>query len=214
MQNKINDTTIPLAGLIQAISLVRDIAQTGKTNEPAFKTSIQSIFNTSPENALAVYGNPVDLQVGLEKLLTVLNPTTDIAKLTTRYMLSLMRIQKKIFSSPALVNKLSQRINQVKKQVDYFSLTHPTVIANLADIYIDVITPFRYRFYLLGNQQILSVHENMEKIRALLLAAIRSSVLWRQLGGSRLQLIFSRGKISASATNILKDMSNLQGALQ
>ncbi len=208
MQTKIENTTIALAGLIQAICLVRDIAQTGKIDDDAFKTSIRSLLNTDPENTLGVYGDTANLKLGLEKLVTALNPTTDIARLTTRYMLSLMRLQKKIFNSPELVNKLTQRINQVKKQVDYFSLIHPTVIANLADIYIDMITPFRYRFYILGNQQILSVHENMERIRALLLAAIRSALLWRQLGGSRLQLIFLRGKISSSATHILKKISS------
>ncbi len=42
-----------------------------------------------------------------------------------------------------------------------------------------------------------------KKIRALLLAGIRSSVLWRQMGGSRLQFIFSRQKIKKTAEKLL-----------
>lgn len=36
---------------------------------------------------------------------------------------------------------------------------------------------------------------NAAKIRALLLAGIRSARLWRQLGGHRWQLVFSRSKL-------------------
>ena len=37
--------------------------------------------------------------------------------------------------------------------------------------------------------------DNAAKIRALLLSGIRSARLWRQLGGHRWQLIFSRRKL-------------------
>lgn len=204
MQDKFQNITIALGGLIQAVSLVRDIAQTGKPDVGAFSTSIQSIFTTDPKNAMDVYGEIKNIHFGLEKLTTILNPVSESSKITVRYMLSLMRIQKKISHTPGTLDLLSNRIRQTKKQVDYFTLTHPTVISNLADTYINVITPFRYRFFVLGNQQILSVHENMEKIRALLLAAIRASVLWRQMGGSRFQFIFSRAKIKAHALDMLK----------
>lgn len=210
MQNKIDNLTISLAGMIQPISLIRDIAQTGKSNTAAFETCLNSLFKTNPENALAVYGDLSQLHIGLEKLVTILSPVNDLSKMTVRHMLSLMRIQKKIFRSSDLTKTLTQRINQAKKQVEYFHLTHPTVIANLADTYINIITPFRYRFLVLGNQQILGIHENMEKIRALLLAAIRASVLWRQLGGSRLQLIFLRHKLKAAAVSILKNIEGKQ----
>lgn len=123
-----------------------------------------------------------------------------------RYMLSLIHLQKKISRSPHILQTLSRRILQTKKQVEYFSLTHPTVIANLADTYLSTISPFKFRVIIWGSQRLLSVNENMEKIRALLLAGIRSSVLWRQMGGSRFQLVFSRAKIKAMAEKILAEM--------
>jgi high frequency lysogenization protein len=208
---KIKETTIALAGLAQSIGLIREIAQKGKADPNFFETSIQSIFETDPENVLAVYGNIPSLQLGLEKLTGILHPNTDHARLNARYMLSMMRLQRKVARNPRVLNTLGDRIQQTKKQVEYFSLTHPTVIANLADIYINIITPFRFRFFVLGNQKILSIHENMEKIRALLLAALRSAVLWRQLGGSRLQLLFSRAKIRACASQLLKDIATNEG---
>jgi high frequency lysogenization protein len=115
-------------------------------------------------------------------------------------------MQKKIMNHPNLFKRLNQRIQQAKKQSEFFSLTHPTVVANLADIYLDAISPFNFRIMMWGNQRILGVNENMEKIRVLLLAGIRSTVLWRQVGGSRWQLLFSRSKIKTMAEKILAEI--------
>jgi high frequency lysogenization protein len=199
MQDKFDNITIALAGIIQAISLAREIAQTGKMNEEAFQATLNSLFQTHPENVVDVYGGLDNLKLGLEKLISTFNIKTTAAAQTIHYMYSVMNVQKKINASEKISNTLIQRINQAKKQVAYFSLTHPTVISSLADIYLNAITPFRRKFFIVGNQRILTVHVNVEKIRALLLAAIRSSVLWRQMGGSRLQLIFFRSKIVKTA---------------
>ena len=43
-----------------------------------------------------------------------------------------------------------------------------------------------------GEPHHLSDPKNANKIRALLLAGMRSAVLWRQLGGNRLQLLLAR----------------------
>ncbi len=207
MQNKLYNKTLALAGIAQAANLVKDIAQTGKYDEAAFQTSIYSIFQTHPSSVLAIYqDDPQHLKLGLQTLITMLESSTIVAPI--RYMLALMRLQKKISRSTSTQKKLAQRLEQTKKQVDYFSLTHPTVIANLADVYLNSISPFKFRIIIWGNQRILTIAENMEKIRALLLAGIRSSVLWRQLGGSRLQLIFFRRKICDMAKKILAEMEN------
>lgn len=197
--------TLALAGIAQAAGLVKDLAQTGKIDNLAYQTSISSIFQTDPPDVLAVYGGNMEgLQFGLETLVTLLETKTILTQ--TRYMLALMRLQKKISGSQKTLHILSQRLEQAKKQVDYFSLFHSTVIANLADIYLSTIGIFKFRIIIWGSQRILTAPENMEKIRALLLAGVRSAVLWRQVGGSRLQLIFSRGKIIKMAKKILANI--------
>lgn len=207
MQAKFDNIVIALAGIVQPINLIEEIAQTGKTNETILETSVNSLFQTNPTNAIAVFGSVNHLQPGLEKLLSTLNTKSPNSYLMIRHMLSLMSLQKKISRSPIAIDLLTERLNQAKKQVDYFNLKHPTVIANLADIYLTVISPFRFRYYISGNQQVFTVKENMEKIRALLLSAIRASVLWRQMGGSRLQLIFAREKIKSSARLLLNHIT-------
>ncbi|MCW9047867.1 MAG: DUF489 family protein, partial [Gammaproteobacteria bacterium] len=52
----------------------------------------------------------------------------------------------------------------------------------------------------------LSQTNNANKVRALLFAAVRSAVLWRQCGGSRWQLLLSRKKYIESAARLLKKL--------
>ena len=210
MQDPFENITIALAGIIQAISLARELAQTGKIDDIAFQATLNSLFQTHPKHALDIYGNLAHIKLGLERLINTLDSKALPAAQTIHSMHAIMRLQKKIHHSDKISRALIQRIHQAKKQVDYFSLTHPTVIANLADIYINTISTFRVKFFILGNQRILSSSDTIEKIRALLLAAIRSAVLWRQMGGSRLQLIFSRSKIKKTAKKLLSHSKEIK----
>lgn len=207
LHDKFDNMAIALAGMTQAICLVKELAQTGKVNQEAFQVCIKSIFQTHPATTLDAFGDIAGIKLGLQQLLSTLSPKTRADHASVGYMLSLMRLQKKISRSSQMLGILSQRVKQVQKQVDYFSLMHPTVIANLADIYLNIISPFRIKILIMGNQRVLGAQEPVEKIRALLLAAIRASVLWRQIGGSRLQLLFFHKKIKMAAEKILRTLA-------
>ena len=58
-----------------------------------------------------------------------------------------------------------------------------------------------------GEQNFVSNATNANKIRALLLAAIRSAVLWRQCGGTRWQMLFQRKAILAETQKIVDELS-------
>lgn len=205
-QTKLDQRTIALAGVVQAITLIKELAKTGKMDEEAFQASIYSIFQTHAEDIPAIYGSLSGIRLGLEQLVRGFELSGKSFRTSQiRYLLSLIHLEKKISRSPDMLALLANRIQQTRKQVDYFYLTHPTVIANLGDIYLSTISTFQFRIIIWGNQRLLNTPENMNKIRALLLSGIRSVVLWRQLGGSRLQLLFSRKKIKLAAENLLKE---------
>ena len=210
MQNKYDKITIALAGITQALSLARELAQTGKMNENAFQASIQSIFATHAENIAHVFGDLTHLQLGLEQLSQLFSPKSANDRSMIRQILGIIRLQKKISRSSKAIDLLTQRVQQAKKQAEYFSITHSNVLANLGDTYLTLISTFHFRFFIMGNQRFLSIRENVDKIRTLLLAAIRAAVLWRQSGGSRLQLIFSSKHIKASIEKILTQIKDQQ----
>lgn len=50
-------------------------------------------------------------------------------------------------------------------------------------------------------------HRCQAKVRATLLAGIRAAVLWHQVGGGRLQLMFSRNRLTTQAKQILAHLT-------
>ena len=90
------------------------------------------------------------------------------------------------------------------QQADIFDPTHDNVIASLADIYTGTISTFSFRIQVNGDYQYLQQARIGNQIRVLLFAGIRSAILWRQLGGSRLQIIIKRKKIIESTDWLIK----------
>ncbi len=208
MQDNLNNVTLALAGMLQSVALVRELTQTGKTNPAPYEASIQSIFSLDVNSVPEVFGGIEGVKLGLEKILLAFDTTQTPDRLQNRYLLSLIHLQKKLSRSPKILHALMKRLQQIQKQANYFSITHPTVIANLADTYLSTISTFHFRVVILGSQRVMNAKENMEKVRALLLAGVRAAVLWRQVGGSRLQILFSRAKIKACAEKLLIQLND------
>lgn len=204
MQQQLEEITIALAGMLQSIALIREISHTGKCPANFFQASIYSIFQINPQNTVATFGNLNNIELGLQKIIQTFDTAREVDRAQHRYLLSLIHLQKRLVRSPESLTQLSQRLQRTLKQVEYFHYTHPNVLANLADIYLHTISYFRFRIMLSGTKRNLEVKENMEKIRALLLAGVRAAVLWRQAGGSRLQLFFMRSKIKKTAELLLE----------
>ncbi len=207
MDQKLYDQTLALAGVFQATSLVHMIASEGQCPESPFESSIQSLFQTNPDRVLDVYGDLYGLREGLKKLSKVMgqNATPNDA-VVLRYSLNLIQLEHKLQKSSDMLNIIGDRIEKARRGADHFGCTHQNVIGNLADIYLDTISTFRVRINVSGHRAHLQVEENAARIRALLLAGIRSAVLWRQLGGRRWQLIFRRGKVVECANQILREL--------
>ena len=62
----------------------------------------------------------------------------------------------------------------------------------LGHLYKETISTLGPKIIVSGEQPYLSNENNASKVRAVLLAGIRSAVLWRQCGGSRWQFFFGQ----------------------
>ncbi len=71
------------------------------------------------------------------------------------------------------------------------------MIDSLADLYKNTVGSLPLKVKIIGRPEFLHVAEHASQCRALLLAGMRASVLWQQVGGSRWQLLFARKKILA-----------------
>lgn len=205
MSKTIHDRTLALAGLFQATSLVNQVAQRGAADQAPLETSIRSLFATDPEQAEDVYGSSTELRYGLEVLTHQFGAIkgTERNLLVTRYAMALLILERKLTRSPQMLQTISRGIARARTQLDHFPLTHENVLASLADTYLHTISGLSPRVMVSGEHTHLNHSDNANKIRALLLAGIRSAVLWRQCGGSRLQLIFKRRALVEEAQRLL-----------
>ncbi|MGR6034435.1 MAG: high frequency lysogenization protein HflD [Candidatus Nitrosoglobus sp.] len=191
MRNVWHNRTLALAGILQALHSVQQIARHGNAPTDAIATSLASVFKINPESAEDVYGGIGGLSLGLQLLSQQLNRKryrTDPELL--RYLINIMYLEKRLRNRPKILAKIADQIKQLEQQTgDIFSI-HPDTIARLADIYLNTISTMTPRIQIRGEETHLRQPENIERVRALLLAGIRSAVLWRQMGGSRLHLLF------------------------
>jgi high frequency lysogenization protein len=209
------DQTITLAAIFQAAHFVQQVSRTGKVDENELTILVNSITITSPENTIAVYGGElINVKLGLKLLINHLgdsskNSSDSESKQTkdpelTRYIIGLINLERKLAKHPKILAQLGERIEASKRQIDHYSITSETLISSFASIYSDIISPLGSRIQVTGDPSILKQPINQQKIRALLLAGIRAAVLWRQVGGKRRSIFFSRSKIVKTAEQLLK----------
>ncbi|MEQ5125680.1 high frequency lysogenization protein HflD [Providencia zhijiangensis] len=202
------DITLALAGICQASLMVQKLAHEGTFNEQDGKTMVDSLTNMNPSTTLDVFGNDeANLKTGLTALLGMLTGgNSGISAEMTRYMLSIMALERRLSKDDNAMNQLGQRIEQFERQASYFEPMSEGVFNALAGIYVDVVSPAGPRIQVTGSPDILKNTVVQAKVRATLLAGIRCAVLWQQVGGSRLQLMFSRSRLSNQAKQILSHL--------
>ena len=204
MSKNYKDITLALAGIAQATRLVEQVAKTGYADSEAYKCSIESLLDLNPASTLAVYGGNIqNLRLGLETLRDMLKGQHKHQD-ALRYAFGAMHLQKSLAKNKDMLKILGNRLTQAAQQAEHFSTTHENVIANLGGLYSDTISTFRFRIQVLGEQSYLSQPRIAHQIRALLLAAIRSTMLWRQLGGNRWQLLMQRKAIANTVDELLR----------
>lgn len=199
------DRTLALAGIFQAARLVQQTATGGQCDEAALETSINSVFNTDPKDTEAVYGNALCVTMGLQLLVRELDAATRDRNLELmRYVLAVLYLERKLSKQPALLQRVAQGIERAQGQLLHFPPTHANVLANLADTYSSTLSTMNPRIMVHGDPTHLANPDRANTIRACLLAAIRSAVLWSQCGGSRWTLLLGRGKLIAEARQLLQ----------
>jgi high frequency lysogenization protein len=102
-----------------------------------------------------------------------------------------------------MLERIRAGIDRAREQVAFFDITHNAVMAGLADCYRQTVSTLQPRVIINGDPVILENPDNQNRIRALLLAAIRAAVLWRQCGGGRLTLVLRRRALVEAAGDLL-----------
>jgi high frequency lysogenization protein len=194
---------IALAGLFQAVGLVQQTARGRQRDTTALRACLYGLFNTDPESAENVFGELAGIRCGLEIVRTQISgPAPGRDTELTRYAVTALYLERKLRKDTVMLDAIRDGIDVAREQAEHLGPEHPDVIARLAGCYRQTLSNLRPRIIVNGEPAILGRPDNQNLIRALLLAAIRAAVLWRQCGGGRVTLVLRR-KALLHATRLL-----------
>jgi high frequency lysogenization protein len=200
-----HDRVIALAGLFQAIGLVRDLAHHGRSEPTALHSSLASLLKTDAASSADVYGGVAGLRYGLRWLRDYLLAPRD--RDLTRYLINLLVLERKLRKRSDLLHQLREGIEASNRRLDHLTLPHPTMVASFAQLYSATISTLAPRIMVSGEPAYLNDEDNQNTIRALLLAGIRAAILWQQSGGGRLTLLFRRRALLQECQRLLATLN-------
>ena len=196
------DRALALAGLMQAVKLVARCANEGPGDAPGLDASLASVFRLDAEDAESVFGNASQLEPGLRALIAHLDGGAR-DPIASRIAVTVLHVERKLSANRAMLQAIQTGLLEAARQREHFGISHPTVIARLADLYATTISTLSPRVLVQGNPVQLAQPAVVAQIRALLMAAVRSAVLWRQMGGSYWDLLMRRRSIVQAARSWL-----------
>jgi len=192
MSFSFDDRVLALAGIAQALQQVRRIAETGHSEAAIVRTAMDSVMRIDAPTPEAVYGSARQVEPGLRLLRDYFrNQGKD--QLLPRLALSVMQLERRFVREAATVDKVDTGIRATSARLaELGESNHPDVLAAMAELYKNSISQLKPKIMVQGNPHYLNQATVVAEIRALLLAAVRSAVLWRQLGGNYWDFLFSR----------------------
>ncbi|MFT3762455.1 MAG: high frequency lysogenization protein HflD [Pseudoxanthomonas sp.] len=190
MSKDFPDRVLALAGLLQALAQVRRIADNGQSDPAVVQTALDSVFRIDADSPAAVYGGADALKPGLRLLRDHLGKDRDEALL--KLAMAVLQLERRFVRETATATAVHNGILEIAPQAEASGSHHPDVLSALGGLYADTLSHLRPRVMVQGNPHYLAQPGVVAEIRAILLAAVRSAVLWRQLGGSYWDIVFSR----------------------
>lgn len=196
------ERVIALAGLFQACTLTQQLASDGRCDETAMEAGVASVFRIDAPSVVGVYGSISNVRIGLRSLIAQLDES-DSNMAVTKMVVTVMRLERSLSSRQDLLDKLQQGIITAQRQVEHFGQGSAQVTSRLAELYTSILSTLTPRVMVSGDTEQLQKPVVVEKVRANLLAAVRSAVLWRQMGGRQWQLLLYRNQCGMLARGLL-----------
>jgi high frequency lysogenization protein len=187
------DQTLALIGLYQSLALVQNIAWEGNSQHSCMVPTVESILKLNPDQFIEVYGSTENLRLGIQTLKTALqNKSEKHAVERTRYAINLMYLASKLEENKQAFSSLGSQIERISNQYESVADSFEDITQDLGGLYREHVSPLGPKVIIEGDPVYLKMDQNASKIRALLLAGIRSIILWKQANGKRWTLLLGR----------------------
>jgi high frequency lysogenization protein len=197
------DRALALAGLLQAVQLVQQMAQNGQAESQPLSACIESLFRFDAESPEAVFDGAHRLAPGLRRLVGQLEGGSGRDPAITRMAMTVLHLERSFIRHPRAPQAVHDGLEEIARQREHFGPVHATVLGRLGDLYAKEVSPVGPRVLVQGNPVYLGQPDLVGEVRATLLAALRAAVLWRQLGGSYWDFLFGRRAMVQAARDWL-----------
>lgn len=208
---------LALAAVTQCALLINKLAIQGDAPQVELVASINPLLVLNPNSMDEIYPRIMDLSLGLRTVQEVFsNERIKENAEIVRYTLGMLLLRNKLSRNQQMQTKIGDQLKMVdsltcitekdsaKNHLDLIG--QDRIFKELASLYQVTISTLPYRIQVKGKEHNLKNENVTNRIRALLLAGIRSAVLWYQLGGRRWHLIFYRSRIQDTARNIRRKL--------
>ncbi|MEM0952565.1 MAG: high frequency lysogenization protein HflD [Pseudomonadota bacterium] len=207
---RVEDQVIALAGVVQAARLVDQVSRTGSYPEEFLSPLLNSLFVFDAQHTEEIYGSVAGVKLGLQNLAAMLASRNEpSARDMMRYVFGMLHLERRFSAHEDMSDVVRSRLEHTRFNADHFATHTQDVCHSLSGIYQDTLSTFKYRIRVTGSMQQLQNQTNANLIRALLLAGLRSAVLWRQLGGRRWRLVTHRRHLMDVAHNLSRQMGSV-----
>jgi high frequency lysogenization protein len=202
LSDPLSDRMLALAGLLQALAQVRRIADTGQAHADVLATSLDSVFRIDAGSTAEVYGGAQSLRTGLMLLRDYFGGAMPDDQLP-RLALAVIQLERRFVRDEDMVLRVLTGIRALDEPAQRLGSSHPDVLNALGALYADTLSHLRPRVLVQGNPHYLGQAAVVAEVRAVLLSAVRSAVLWRQLGGSLWDFLLRKRAMGEAVQELL-----------
>ena len=198
---ELKNEVISLGAIYQASSEIKKIAWEGKINNKFIEPLIYSVYQTTSNEIEDIYINLRRLNTGLDFLRKqfvgdVFSRDAEV----DRYFEAINVLVKNTNKNSEIFSNLRGELSSHKENVTEDNLhEHAEFLSNL---YLKTISKINPRIIVNGDNIHLTDNKNASMIRALLLSAIRSFILWQQSGGTKFRIFLFKKKMAEIALTV------------
>lgn len=203
MNHTKQEQALALAALLQACRCVEMLATQGRGDKNWEAPLIDSLFVFDAPDTPSIYGGVHVLRPGLTLLLDLLRGQTQSLGSVANLSMNAIVLNKELSRNPDMLQIVGNRLEHIANHRDMYG-DHNPIYRNIAGLYQDTLSTLNFRIKVAGQIDLLQKEDIAQHIRCLLLCAVRSAMLWRQLGGRRWHLLFGKGALIKAAEQLLR----------
>ncbi|MBL4573589.1 MAG: lysogenization regulator HflD [Gammaproteobacteria bacterium] len=210
---------VALASVAQSAALVAKLALHGNASQTEILASVNPLLVLNPSSEADVYPSLGHLNLGFRTLDDMFNQVRSSENVSlVRYTLGMLLLRNKLDANPNMQAKIRNRLQSIQpllltpenatpwrledaEKTDG-QMRQEQTFEQIATLYQDTISTLAQRIQVQGKADYLQNEYVSNRVRSLLLAGIRSAVLWHQLGGRRWRLIFYRKRVQETASRL------------